>query len=201
MSEVSSKAGDNRQSKAYYVKVPCSLINLPRSELDFGPKWLLAHIYSFGTCGCWQSNETLAKFFDVSPRTISLWVGRLKKGRYILWIDPKGMQRTVWAKEHPEVKSAQTLVCRGNRVLKSVIAASNDNIGQLAQSVATPSATHCAPVAQSTTRGSRNLLPPTIRSNYRKKLQRKDWKPLSEQQCARERQRQKQGLFSDREGG
>ena len=62
---------------------------------------LLAHIYGFGTKGCYQSNQTLAKIFMVSPCTISRWIAGL--GEYLYFKSPKGYYRTLWAKCHPAV--------------------------------------------------------------------------------------------------
>jgi len=63
-------------------------------------KLLLAHIYSFGENGCWQSNKTLAEMFMTSKRTIQIWLASLEK--YISIQNPKGYYRTIWAKSHPD---------------------------------------------------------------------------------------------------
>jgi hypothetical protein len=54
----------------HYLKMPNHILNIER--LGKGEKMLLAHIYSFGTKGCWQNNETLGKMFFRQTRTISL---------------------------------------------------------------------------------------------------------------------------------
>ena len=88
-----AKKGDKPQE--HYLKMPNHILNI--EGLGKGEKMLLAHIYSFGRKGCWQSNETIGKMFFRSERTISVWVANLKKGRHILWLHPKGFYRTLWA--------------------------------------------------------------------------------------------------------
>ncbi len=81
----------------------------------------MAHIYSFGEKGCWQSNATLAKIFFVKERTISRWVRMLKKAGLILWVHPKGRYRTLWAKSHPQVRSAQSLSYMKEKISKEAV--------------------------------------------------------------------------------
>ena len=102
-----------------YLKVPNHILNI--EDLGQGEKMLLAHIYSFGRKGCWQSNETLGKLFFRKTRTITEWVGKLKKGRHILWRHPKGYYRTLWAKSHPDVKGTDTLLYRDGEISKAEI--------------------------------------------------------------------------------
>lgn len=82
--------------KEHYLKMPYHILNLPALELS--EKVLLAHIYSFGEKGCWQSNETLAKMFMTSQRTISRYIAKLKPFIYVK--KPKGYFRTIWAKSY-----------------------------------------------------------------------------------------------------
>ncbi|MHC4575469.1 MAG: hypothetical protein ACYS76_15305 [Planctomycetota bacterium] len=110
-----------KKQQERYLRVPNHILNIPKSKLGSNPKLLLAHIYSFGRKGCWQSNETLGKMFFRSERTISEWVAELKKGGYILWLHPKGYYRTLWAKSHPEVRAAATLPCNDREVAKAEI--------------------------------------------------------------------------------
>jgi len=74
------------------------------SDIDLPEKVLLAHFYSFGAKGCWQSNATLADMFMVSKDTISRWISRIKK--YISVKCPKGYYRTIWVKSHPDAAAA-----------------------------------------------------------------------------------------------
>ena len=99
--------------------MPNHILNI--EGLGTGEKMLLAHIHSFGRKGCWQSNETLGKMFFRSPRTISMWVANLKKGRYILWLHPKGYYRTLWAKSHPDVRASNKLLYRDVEILKTEV--------------------------------------------------------------------------------
>ncbi len=83
-----------------YLKIPAHILNLPR--LGLSEKVLLAHIYSFGVKGCWQSNQTLAEIFMTKERTVSRWINTIRK--YIHIKNPKGYYRTMWSKSHPSVK-------------------------------------------------------------------------------------------------
>lgn len=77
-----------------YLKIPYHILNL--TDIGLAEKVLLAHIYSFGEKGCWQSNQTLAEIFMVSRPTISRWLKRIRKFCYIK--NPKGYYRTIWWK-------------------------------------------------------------------------------------------------------
>jgi len=99
--------------------MPNHILNI--EGLGKGEKMLLAHIYSFGRKGCWQSNETLGKLFFRKARTISTWIGNLKQGRHILWLHPKGYYRTLWAKSHPDVGGSDTLLYRDGEISKTKV--------------------------------------------------------------------------------
>jgi hypothetical protein len=91
---------ETKSQKQFYLKIPYEILNLP--GLDLCEKVLLAHIYSFGAKGCWQSNETLGAILHVSGRTIQRWLNNITR---FVWVKaPKGCNRTVWAKSHPQVK-------------------------------------------------------------------------------------------------
>lgn len=63
--------------KELYLKIPYHILNIP--EIGLPEKVLLAHFYSFGKKGCWQSNATLAKMFMTTRRTIGRWIGNIQK--------------------------------------------------------------------------------------------------------------------------
>jgi hypothetical protein len=90
------------RSKEPYLKVPAHILNLP--QIGLCEKVLLAHIYSFGQRGCWQSNKTMAQIFMVSACTISRWLSGIKQFIYVK--HPQGYRRTLWAKSHPDVIEA-----------------------------------------------------------------------------------------------
>ena len=104
-----------KEPKEQYLKVPYHILNLDAISLP--EKILLAHIYSFGKKGCWQSNNTLAKIFNTSPGTVSRWITKIKKYLYVKC--PKGYHRTLWAKSHPDVREAAKLRYRGRNILKN----------------------------------------------------------------------------------
>ena len=85
-----------------YLAIPHSILNL--QGIGLCQKILLAHIYSFGQKGCYQSNKTLAEIFMVSPNTISRWIAHVRMYLYVK--NPKGYYRTMWAKAHPDVQAA-----------------------------------------------------------------------------------------------
>ena len=108
-----------KEMKEKYLKIPNSILNI--SGLNLNKKNLLAHIYSYGRKGCWQGNDTLGKMFYVSGRTISTWVSDLKKAGEILWAHPKGRYRTLWAKRHPDIKTATSLLYMGEEISKEAV--------------------------------------------------------------------------------
>ena len=112
-------AGKTKKQTEKYLKIPYHILNI--EGLGLSEKVLLAHIYSFGVKGCWQSNATLAKIFFVKERTISRWVRTLKKAALILWVHPKGRYRTLWAKSHPEVRSAHELLYMKEKISKESV--------------------------------------------------------------------------------
>jgi hypothetical protein len=89
-----------KEKKERYLKIPYHILNI--GGLGLSEKVLLAHIFSFGKKGCWQSNETLAKNFFTTTRTIQRWLRRIHK--HIQIKCPNGYYRTIWAKSHPEVR-------------------------------------------------------------------------------------------------
>ena len=100
--------------KERYLKIPYHILNI--ETLDLREKVLLAHIYSFGQKGCWQSNATLAKIFMTSPRTIKRWLAKIIRAGLVQIKSPKGYYRTIWAKSHPEVRAAAVLYYRGKKI-------------------------------------------------------------------------------------
>jgi hypothetical protein len=83
----------NKQ-KEPYLKIPAHILNIP--HLSLCEKVLLAHIYSFGAKGCYQSNQTFAEIFIVSPSTIRRWLSQIQQFTHVK--NPKGYYHTIWAK-------------------------------------------------------------------------------------------------------
>jgi len=106
-----------KENNERYLKLPNRIMNM--LDLSLPTRILLAHIDSFGRDGCWASNETLAKIFDVSTRTITERIGQLKKTGRIWWVNPRSPYRTIWSNTHPEVKASDTLLYRGRETLKA----------------------------------------------------------------------------------
>ncbi len=90
---------DKRRKNQEGLWVPNEILNL--FDIDWRCKMLLAHFYSFGAKGCYQSNKTLAQIFMTTARTIARRLVNLKK--YIYVKKPKGYYRTIWVRFHPEV--------------------------------------------------------------------------------------------------
>ena len=99
--------------------IPNNIQNIPRSVLDHLGTKVFAHIYSFGEKGCYQSNETMAKMFWVTARTISRRITAIKKADLVHVKCPKGYYRTLWAKSHPDVQAAVKLWYRGKELSKT----------------------------------------------------------------------------------
>jgi hypothetical protein len=104
MAAPTNKSKAKKTSNEHYLKLPSSILNL--RDLGLCEKVLLAHIYSFGAKGCWQSNATLAEIFMVCPRTISQWIAVLKRTDLIQVKSPKGYYRTLWARSHPDIRQS-----------------------------------------------------------------------------------------------
>lgn len=109
-------ADKSKKPTERYLKIPYHILNI--EGISPAEKVLLAHIYSYGTNGCWESNETLGKIFKVDERSISRWVKNLKKHGFVFWVHPKGRYRTLWAKTHPDVKAAQKLFYMSEEISK-----------------------------------------------------------------------------------
>ena len=97
-----------------YLKVPYHILNIP--GLGLCEKVLLAHIYSFGGKGCWQSNATLAGIFMTSSRTIKRWFAKIVRADLVQVKSRKGYYRTIWARSHPDVRAAAELYYRGKKL-------------------------------------------------------------------------------------
>ena len=74
---------------------------LARTDINDSEKLQLAHIWSYGATGCWETNETMARMFNVTARQVTTRIGRLKKVGCLLWLHGKNYHRTLWAREHP----------------------------------------------------------------------------------------------------
>jgi len=119
----------NKQ-KEPYLKIPAHILNI--ADISLSEKVLLAHIYSFSTKGCYQSNQTLAEIFMVSPSTIRRWLSRIQKFTHVK--NPKGYYRTIWAKslrineQGPAQNCASDLVKSANRPARNCAPTNNHTI-------------------------------------------------------------------------
>jgi len=120
-------------NKAEGLWIPNYIENIPRPVLDHLGKKVLAHIYSFGEKGCYQSNEIMAKMFWVSARTISRRITAIRKADLVYVKSPKGYYRTLWAKSHPDVKAAVKLWYRNREIAKSSLESGQKIAGRLRQ--------------------------------------------------------------------
>ncbi len=112
--------------------IPNHIRNIPRSVLGDSEKMLLAEMYSFGDKGHYKANDTIAKEYMTSDRTVSRWIANILKGGFVYVKNPKGYYRTFWVKSHPEVKAANKLWYRSkeidkNRVRQNCLTKSDKN--------------------------------------------------------------------------
>ncbi len=108
---------ENREKpKEFYLKIPYHILNI--TEIGLPEKVLLAHFYSFGKKGCWQSNATLAKMFMTTPRTIQRWLANIESAKLIYIKSPKGFYRTIWVKSHHDVAESVKLHYRNQQIPK-----------------------------------------------------------------------------------
>lgn len=122
--------------KERYLAMPYHILNL--RGIGLCEKVLLAHIYSFGAKGCWQSNDTLAEMFMVAPRTVTQYIAKLQREKLVQIKCPKGYFRTIWAKAHPDVATAAQLSYRGAKIDKSANHHSRKARGQCAKNGVRP---------------------------------------------------------------
>ncbi len=109
----------NKPKKEGGVWIPNRIRSISRSVLGDSEKMLLADIYSFGDKGFYKSNETIAKEYMASERTVSRWVARIITGGFVYVKNPKGYYRTLWAKLHPNVQEAAKLWYRNKEIPKT----------------------------------------------------------------------------------
>jgi len=95
-----------QREKDHGLWIPNKILNIPRNDIKELGKMVFAHIYSFGKKGCWQSNNTIAKMFQVSDRAITKVISDMKEADLVHIKNPKGYFRTIWAKNHPDVIKA-----------------------------------------------------------------------------------------------
>jgi hypothetical protein len=117
------------QPAEHYLKIPNQILNL--TGISPAAKNLLAHIYSFGEKGCWQSDLTLGQIFMVSDRTIRRRLSEIKKYLYVK--SPKGFYRTFWANIHPDVIAATKLWYRNRQISKEDINNPSDSAKSVRQ--------------------------------------------------------------------
>lgn len=110
---------NNKPEKEGGLWIPNHIRNIQRSILGDSEKMLLADIYSFGDKGYYKANDTIAKEYMTSERTVSRWIAKILKGKFVYVKNPKGYYRTFWAKSHPEVKAANKLWYRNKEIHKN----------------------------------------------------------------------------------
>jgi hypothetical protein len=105
-------AKQNEEKMSEGLWIPEEIIGIPRSVLDPLGKMILAHIYSFGKKGCFQSNETIAGRYGISERPVGDRIAAMKKADLVYVKFPQSPYRTLWAKQHPDVQKAVYLPYR-----------------------------------------------------------------------------------------
>ncbi len=218
MADKKTKTREGKGKIEQYLKVPYHILNIP--SLGIAEKSLLAHIYSFGSKGCWQSNETLGKMFMFTPRTISKYIARLVKKDLVQIKCPKGYYRTIWAKSHPEVKMAAQIWYRGkmvensanphrtkqrsqlekkgNRLSNNVLTTNNTTIRDtIRETSATPSPLPARGQAPALLTERKKQIKVDL-EQFKQKfgIGKKKFKPMSEQEFQNRRQAQMKALFA-----
>jgi len=146
-----------KKPKELFYIIPMHIFNI--AGLSGDEKLLLAHIYSFGQKGCWQSNETLGKIFFTSARSISTWVSNLKKNKLVYFVHPKGRYRTLWSKTHPDVSTAEELLYMGEKIGKKEVINGNAAHILLRRNLPDPQEENCVPTKKNpVVEVGRNLL-------------------------------------------
>jgi hypothetical protein len=176
-----------------YLKIPDHILNI--RDLAPGEKMLLAHIYSFGVKGCWQSNQTIGKIFMNSPATIRRWLGRIKTYTYIK--NPKGYYRTIWAKEvlkneqDPAQNRASDLVKSAHRPAQKCAPTINNTITENNErTIASPSPLPAAGQASATLEHRRCATAEQIEKFKARVGRPTAWTPLTQEQFEKRRAEQ-----------
>jgi hypothetical protein len=181
-----------------YLKIPDHILGI--RDLAPGEKMLLAHIYSFGVKGCWQSNQTLAETFMTSPRAIQRWLTGIKNS--IIVRNGKGYYRTMWAKSHPQfshdridvdVRQNRQPDCdkKGIRLRQNCRTTINNTITENNErTIASPTPTPAAGQS-SATLGCRRCVTAEQMEKFKARLGRPAaWTPLTPEQFGRRRAEQ-----------
>ena len=212
------KSKAKKEARERYLVIPYNILNL--RGIGLCEKVLLAHIYSFGAKGCWQSNATLAEVLMVSPRTVTQYIARLRREKLVQIKCPKGYYRTIWAKAHPEVAAAVQLSYRGTKADKSANHHSRKGPSQCAINGVRPGR-NLLPTNNTTTKETKRetiatpsplpaggQAPALLKERARDNLARierlkhefgksgKPYRPLTEQQFQQRRQAQLKGLLT-----
>ena len=182
-----------KKQKEPYLKIPAHILNL--SGIGLCEKVLLAHIYSFGAKGCWQSNKTLAEIFMVSAVTIRRWLARIRPYTYVR--NPKGYYRTIWSKsalkneQGPAQNCAIDLVKSAHRPAQKCATTNNNTITENNnKTIASPSPLPASGQASATLEARRQQAAAAI-ENFRANFGRlPKIKPLTPQQFEQRRAQQ-----------
>ncbi len=116
---MSKRENPKRPFEERYIKLRYKVLD--KEGLELGAKVLYEYIHGFGKRGCFQDNEQIADKIKCSGRSISRWVGKLKKLKALLYIFPNSPERVLWAKKHPDVLRAKTLPYRQQELDKGDI--------------------------------------------------------------------------------
>jgi hypothetical protein len=197
-----------KKLKEPYLKMPAHILNL--TQIGLCEKVLLAHIYSFGEKGCWQSNKTLAEIFMTNTRTVSRWINKIRNFIYVK--NPKGYYRTLWAKSHPQVrayldetgqlpgqKASADMDKNGHRVGRNCPTTITNTITENnKRTIASPSPLPAAGRAPATLQQRKADALETF-ERFRALFGRaKQWTPLSAEECKRRRTEQLAALRAGR---
>ena len=98
------------KTKSKHWKMPKSIWQIPKDELNLKQKNFLAFIWWCAPRGCHCWNCRLEKRFKVSKRTIQYWISHLLKMELIAIGFPDGPGRTLW----PRYKHPPRLLKRGD---------------------------------------------------------------------------------------
>jgi hypothetical protein len=189
-----------------YFKVTYKMLGL--EGIRSAEQLLLAHIHNFGTKGCWQSNKQLADKFNTSPSTITRRLKKLHK--YIIKLNPQGAYRIMWSTtnynkrpnnisknaEVPMQKCVsnisnsadipkQNCVTYNNSIIKNI------TDGTIASPCPRPSESGSAATPQ---QQGANPIGHLLNSIGNIPQIKSKWVPLSDEEFAKERDRQKKAL-------
>lgn len=100
-----------------YCKIPARIEAIPQTIINDRQKRECGRMNGFGLGGNYESESTLAEFYEVSRKTISQDHNKIKMLRLVVWMNVKGKPTCYWLKSNPKVQAAKYLEYEGKTMV------------------------------------------------------------------------------------